>query len=478
MWCDSGRDGALEFLGRTDHQVKIRGFRIELGEIESVLDTAGSAASDGDCARWRHGREGISGDLVPDERTPVTPGELRRRLAATLPDYMLPATYVRLEVFSLTANGKVDRGALPEPKASDRGMQEEYIAPRNDAEKRLARLWEQVLGINRIGVKTSFFALGGQSITAARLFMRISREFGRDLPLSKLFHAPTIELLARELERGGEDTHKTLVAIQTNGRRRPFFCVHGGAGSTLFLHGLARRLANDQPFYAFEPEGLNGQAMTRTTVEEMASAYIAAMREVQPEGPYWIGGYCFGGIVAVEMAQQLRRCGDEVEMVALLSAPLRFNRLSVGERPRGNRLAKLMRAPRRVIWGQWLTARFRVRSALELGIPRLFLRCGYRVPQKLRTGYVDQMLRQAESSYVPRFYEGTLHLFRGRGLWDENGYMGWEGLAERIENRFIGDGETQLRREIMDEPLVGLLAAELSAGYVAVTAEQMETVTG
>lgn len=464
-------DGNVEYLGRLDHQVKIRGFRIELGEIEAVIDQHPEVLRSVVVAR-----EEASGDkrliayVVSGTESTVTSSELREHARRQLPDYMIPAAIVQLATLPLTPNGKVDRKALPAPKATDFASDVNYVAPRDPVELKLATLWEETLGIQPIGVKTSFFDLGGRSILAARLFTRISRAFGRDLPLATLFRASTIEQLAAELRQGsGAPAYTSLVTIQSLGDRPPFFCVHGGAGSTLFLHRLSREMGSDQPFYGLEPEGLDGRRVRRTTVEQMATHYLSEIRNVQPTGPYFLGGYCFGGLVAFEMAQQLRQQGQQAALVAMFSAPLRFHcralhrdsrPVAAGKESRG-RLARLFSSPGDALRWRFQSLSRSLRSRIHMGACRLFLALGLPIPQALRTMYVVRMIDTTESRYAPKPYAGTLTLFRGRGLYEEDPNMGWEGLAGTIENCEIGDGGLRSRRDIMNEPLVGMLAKTL-----------------
>ena len=469
------RDGNVEFLGRADHQVKIRGFRIELGEIEAVL-----AQHPGVRNAVVLAREEVLGDqrlvayVVPEPESVVTSSELRSHLQKHLPDYMMPSAFVQLATLPLTPNGKVDRNALPAPKPQHFEFDHDYVAPRDQVEKKLATLWEEVLEIRPIGVKTNFFDLGGRSLLAARLFMKISRTFGKDLPLATLFGAPTIEKLANELRpRAAAPDYSSLVAIQPDGSKPPFFCVHGGAGSTLFLHRLAREIGSDQPFYGLEPEGLDGKPFQRTSVPQMAAHYLSEIRKVQPHGPYHLGGYCFGGLVAFEMAQQLRRRGDEAPVVAMFSAPLRFHRLnrkqaSTAPGPdklngASNRFTRLLRSPRQALRWRIVSLIRTVRSRIHMSTCKLFLHLGLKVPQALRTMYVVRMIQQAEQNYAPQPYPGSLTLFRGHGLYENDPNMGWDGLAANLENHEIGDNGLRTRRDIMNEPLVGSLANELRA---------------
>ncbi|HZQ68473.1 MAG TPA: amino acid adenylation domain-containing protein [Terriglobales bacterium] len=480
-------DGNVEFLGRMDHQVKIRGFRIELGEIEAVLEQHPAIRRAVVIAREdAAGEKKLAAYVVSHPDQVVTSGSLREHVREQLPDYMIPAAFVQLAVLPLTPNGKVDRKALPAPASGDFESSHEYVAPRDPIELKLARIWEETLAMRPVGVKTSFFDLGGRSVLAARMFMKISREFGKDLPLSLLFQAPTIEQLATELRTQGQKStsYSTLVEIQPRGSRPPFFCVHGGAGSTLFLHRLSREMASDQPFYGFEPEGMDGRRFQRTTVEQMAKHYIAEMRKIQPQGPYLIGGYCFGGLVAFEMAQQLRKQGQPPALIAMFSAPLRFHRVArrakapAGTMASSSRWARFLRSPGQAICWRFVSGTRRFRSWMHMTVCRAFLRLGMRVPQTLRTMYVVRMIHQAEQSYEPSFYDGTLTLFRGKGLYEDDPDMGWDGLAKRLENFEIGDGGLRSRRDIMNEPLVGLLAKELAVCFERATGKQFPNVDG
>jgi thioesterase domain-containing protein len=303
--------------------------------------------------------------VVPDTLTSV---ELRQHAGKRLPDYMIPSAFVQMGKLPLTPNGKVDRKALPAPTVRDFESQCEYVAPRDETERKLVIVWEEVLGVSPISVTSSFFDLGGRSILAARLFTKILRSFGKELPLSTLFRSPTVEQLAKELQPSAQTAeYRTLIAIQENGSKTPFFCVHGGAGSTLFMHQLSRELGDDQPFYGIEPEGLDGKRFKRLTVEQMAAHYLAEIRKVQPTGPYYLGGYCFGGLVAFEIACILRQQGEPPALVALFSAALRCNHsvpppkapLS-SARPLGARLARVLSSPITTLRKRALDNRIRI----------------------------------------------------------------------------------------------------------------------
>jgi amino acid adenylation domain-containing protein len=316
-------DGNIEYLGRIDHQVKIRGFRIELEEIESELAQHPLVNSVTVIAREdQPGDKRLVGYIVPQEEAP-TSSQLRQFLQEKLPEYMIPSAFVMLEVIPLTAHGKVDRQALPQPDTSRVDeLKAEFLAPRDGLELKLVNIWENLLNVHPVGVKDSFFELGGHSLLAVRLMAHINQEFGKSLPLATLFQNPTIKKLANILRQESEvSSWSALVEIQKGNSKYPFFCLPGGGGNVLYLHDLARYLGQNQTFYGLQAPGLNGESEPLTQVEDMAAYYIQAIQTVQPSGPYFLGGHSFGGIVAYEMAQQLVKSGHEVALVAILDAP-------------------------------------------------------------------------------------------------------------------------------------------------------------
>ncbi len=213
---------------------------------------------------------------------------------------------------------KVARRA-PLARPSDRVLKEtEPRRAANPAERKLQKIWESLLGTSPIGLNQNYFELGGTSILAVRLFAQIAREFQRKLPLSVLFEAQTIAQLAKVLQDDGVSSDwSPLVAIQPLGSRPLFFCIHGGGGNVLIYRDLARHLGSDQPFYGLQAQGLDGERPCLTTIEAMATLYVSEIRRLQPQGPYYLGGYCLGGTVAYEMAQQLQAQGEEVALLAL-----------------------------------------------------------------------------------------------------------------------------------------------------------------
>ncbi|MDP1948166.1 MAG: amino acid adenylation domain-containing protein [Nitrospirota bacterium] len=312
------QDGCLVHLGRIDHQVKIRGFRIELGEIEAVLSRHPAVRQVVVTARDdQQGLKQLAAYVVCQEGQQQSSTELRSFMRTSLPDYMTPSFFVFLEAMPLTANNKVDVQALPAPVFSLSGAPV-YVEPRDQLEVQLAALWQQVLGVSKIGVHDNFFDLGGHSLKAAQLFYLLEQVYGRHLPLATLFQAPTIAAFASVLSR--EEWHplwQSLVAIQPSGTAPPIFMVPGIGGSVLVFAQLARLLGPDQPVYGLQARRLDGKEAPFTSVPEMAEHYITEMRSCRREGPYTIIGACTGGLVAYEMAQQLVEQGEAVTLIVL-----------------------------------------------------------------------------------------------------------------------------------------------------------------
>ncbi|RYZ36779.1 MAG: non-ribosomal peptide synthetase, partial [Myxococcaceae bacterium] len=311
-------DGKLEFLGRFDSQVKLRGFRIEPGEIEAVLKQAPGIRQAAVLVREDvPAHPHLVAYLVPTADALPSQEALRAFLKTKLPEYMLPTAFLALERLPLTLNGKLDRRALPAPEASRGELEQAFILPRDALELEVARAFEEVLEVHPIGVRSHFFELGGHSLLAVRLLAVLARRTQKRVPLGVLFQAPTVERLATAL-RTEAGPGSPLLPLQREGSRRPFFCVHPVGGNVLAYAELARRLGPDQPFYGLQSQGLDGIQPPLESVEEMAACYIEALRTVQPDGPYRLGGWSMGGVVAFEMARQLERRGERVELLALI----------------------------------------------------------------------------------------------------------------------------------------------------------------
>lgn len=314
-------DGNLEYFGRYDDQVKIRGFRVELGEIAEAIaqhkDVRESVVivqnDDQDSKR-------LIAYVVTDKQDIVS--QLLPDLQQKLPNYMIPSGFVVLDSLPLTPNGKVDKRSLSSDNLIKPNATKSFVAPRNLTELSLVKTWENLLNTSPIGVTDNFFDLGGHSFLAVRLMAQIHDRFGHNLPLSTLFKNPTIEKLATILkEPVRENSNSHLVAIQPNGSKIPFFCMHGAGGGVRQYFNLSRRLGEDYPFYALQHTP-NEEEPKIISVEETASRYLKEIRQVQPNGPYLLGGHCYGGVLAFEMGQQLQRQGETVSLLVVIDAIL------------------------------------------------------------------------------------------------------------------------------------------------------------
>jgi amino acid adenylation domain-containing protein len=318
-------DGNLVFLGRADRQVKIRGFRVELEEIEAVL----AAHPDvGQCAvviRGEQSKEKLIAFLSRRRSEEPSPDVLRSFLAGRLPDYMLPAAFVTLPEMPMTGSGKIDRQSLPPYDAECLPPRRDYRPPSTLTEKRLAVIWREVLGVSRIGAADNFFELGGDSLDATRLITHVEALFGKQVPLASLWRAPTLARMAALLDGDGAsipstDHRDAVVPLQPHGARIPFFCFPGADENPYYFRNLAQSLGQDQPFYVIrDPRPINERGAY--TVEEVAERSVAAIRSVQDHGPYVVGGHCYGGAVAFEVARQLVARGEDVGALILFEAP-------------------------------------------------------------------------------------------------------------------------------------------------------------
>jgi amino acid adenylation domain-containing protein len=478
-------DGNLEFLGRLDHQVKIRGYRIELGEIEAALRQHPALREAVVLAREeKPGEKRLVAYVVPEGEPAPAREDLRRFLEQRLPTYMVPASYIPLHTLPLTPNGKIDRHALLATGPARSERESAFLAPRDPLEFTLATLWENTLGTEPIGVQDNFFDLGGDSLRATHLLAQIEQRWGRRLPLATLVQAPTVAQLARVLRHEGEPAPgSSLVALRSGGSRPPFFCVHPAGGTVLCYQDLARHLGPEQPVYGLQARGLDARQPYQTRVEEMAALYLQEIRVVQPEGPYFLGGFSFGGVVAFEMAQRLQAQGQRVALLALFDAwgPGYPARRSLGEQIRDQLRRRIGRGPdaapgyirvggRRshregpapaATWSARLRGKLaRLRWEIIVRARRSYLRVGPFLPRALRNMEVISI--QASRAYLPRVYPGRIILFRAsrQPAGNDDARLGWGGLAAGGEelHEVPGDHFT-----ILTEPSVRVLADQLSA---------------
>ena len=312
-------DGNIEFLGRLDNQVKIRGFRVELGEIEAGLERHADVKTAAVVLREDEpGQKRLVAYIVGRAGAAPTTEGLRSFLGRSLPEYMLPSRFEFLEAMPLTASGKADRRALPAPGESRPEVGEAFVAPRTELEEKVARIWCQLLRLDRVGIYDNFFDLGGHSLLATRLLSQVEKEFGKTLSLASVFRAPAIQDLAALLSQPcSPEEIPGIVPIQPFGSRPPFFCV--GAGP--LFRSLAQELGVHQPFLSL---GLSRNETNSLPVpfklEDMAAVLVRKLREIQPKGPYFLGGWCADGVLAYETARQLLNEGGEVALLVLFDA--------------------------------------------------------------------------------------------------------------------------------------------------------------
>jgi amino acid adenylation domain-containing protein len=323
-WLD---DGNIQYLGRVDTQVKVRGFRIEAGEIEArlnegagILDSAVVAQGEGADKRLIafYRAEGTTAAQLVE----LPHDALRAHLLRTLPDHMVPAAFVSMAAIPLNSSGKVDRRALEQMDVK-LASRTEYVAPRSATEEQLVAVFAELLKVSpeTVGIHDSFFDIGGHSLSAVQLISRINKRFKRSIPLLAVFTSPNVAAFAELLS--GEETisRDILVPIQAGGDALPVFGVPGAGGMVLSLQPLGRALGTKRPFYGLQGVGLDGTTSPLNSVEQTAQLNIAAVKKVQPRGPYRFIGHSYGGVVAYEMARLLLEQGEEVASLTLLDSP-------------------------------------------------------------------------------------------------------------------------------------------------------------
>lgn len=466
-------DGNLEFLGRLDYQVKIRGFRIELSEIEATL-AEHPGVREVVATAW----EAAPGDrrlvvyVIRDQSKP-SEDDLRGFLKQRLPDFMVPAAYVFLPSFPLTANGKVDRRALPPPGGCE--TRDNLVDTAGDPlEFRLVKIWQEVLQVGPIGITDDFFELGGDSLLAIKLLARIEKAFNIKVPVGALLQATTIEGLAFMLRHPDSLAQPRLVAVQPNGSRPAFLCVSAGP----LFRTLAHRLGPDQPFLGLPLPELN-DLPSDPDLASFAKYCITVLRTAQPEGPYFLGGWSDWGVLAYEIAQQLQKQGQRVALLVLFDAenPAYVETISGLDSAR---------APAFFL-GQWLKFHWDILrrqgargslkylrlglvgrvDALQTSLWRMLYRTRRRVGQSVGGGpeNVGRILSYVVSKYQPAPYNGRVLLFRRRdrpiGRFRDSHY-GWGALVPRMEIREVPGSHI----DMFLDPAVQIVAQELRARLI------------
>jgi len=481
-------DGNIEYLGRIDHQVKIRGFRIELGEIEAVLRQH-RAVQDAVVIGQEYDLHDkrLVAYVVPSQEQVLSTSELRHYLKQKLPDHMVPSAFVRLEALPLTPNDKVDRRALPMPDGT-RSVEETFAPPLTPFEEVLAGIWREVLRLDSVGIHDNFFELGGHSLLAVRLLAQIEKTFGKNLPLATLFQSPTIEQLAKILHQSGwSSPWFSLVPIQPSGSQPPFFGIHSLGKGQEHYRNIARHLGSDQPVYGLDywlatQTKDTKQALHTWRVEELAAHYIKEMRILQPEGPYFLAGFSFGGIVAYEMAQQLVTQNQKVALLVLFDTrspalsvkSLGFNTFEIhlkklSQLEMKEKLAYIM-----------MKVKYKIQKTLKWIKPfflkvaeKFYLKFKLPMPYALHYSLIVEANNKLASDYALQVYPGQVTLFRTTDQavkYEQFSDLGWSALA-------LGGVEIQEvpgnHLDMLQEPHVQVVAKKLKACIDRVQAEEL-----
>lgn len=440
-------DGNIEYLGRLDHQVKIRGFRIELGEVEAhLLAHPKVKAATATVREDVGGSKSLVACVVPLEGQSLAAEELRNFLRLSLPEFMIPSRFLFLDAMPLLSSGKVDRRALAALKVAEPEQTIARTAPRDSVEIELVKLWQRLLGRHPIGVTDNFYDLGGHSLLAMRLIAEIESAFGKKIDLSQLITCPTVEHLAEYLRNADRMDNNSVVAMQPQGSRPPLFCIHGGGGHVLRFRDLAEALGTDQPFYGLRAPLVNNLS-SPDSVESLATKYLADIKKVQPKGPYHLAGASFGGLVAYEIACQLRSQGEEVGLVALFdtgnpafcSSLPRLRRLKFKTVRKLQRIRFRLSELREVAAGEQVKVGNELFHAVRLRISNWLWNAGYTasrwshrpLPESLWDNL--KFFTHVGACYEPRPYSGgRIVLFKAveqKAQFGPDAELGWGKLA-------------------------------------------------
>ena len=419
--CRFNRDGLLEFMGRTDHQVKIRGFRIELGEIKSALAAHPQVREAHVMVRPDGpGGKSLVAHAVPVAGGKIDPQGLRRFLEDRLPGYMIPDEIIPLAEMPLTTGGKIDQKALP--SFGGPALPKTKSQPASPTERLLTGLFAEILKLDKVEPEDDFFELGGHSLLAVKLVSRLEKEIGRSLPVTALFETPTSRGLAKVLDLAlGLNGSSTMVKIKSGRARRPFFHI---GQMDRHVRNAAKHLQIRNPIYLIHVQPMEPGTPHFTEVEAIAEHCLEEIRKIQPQGPYLLGGYCLGGMVAYELAQRLRAEGQEIEYLGLIETlSAGFPAAQPGHGALGHAQERSgVQSEGKTGEGDW--------SVMPHGcLKKIFLKCGsafwYRicglaqgyygkknraVPRLFRNEMVA--LNLAQSSYRPKPYPGPVYIFK------------------------------------------------------------------
>ncbi|MGE0651978.1 MAG: AMP-binding protein [Alphaproteobacteria bacterium] len=466
------RDGHLTLTGRIKDIINRGGEKITPSEVDGALEGHPDVATavTFPVPHATLGQE-VAAAVVPEKGAEFTDETLSRFLRGRIAPFKVPRRFVIVDEIPKGAAGKIQRRGLAEAfdlvtdSSKARPVAVDDREP-TALEAKLQRLWADALGLERVGLHEDFFLLGGDSLQAVDLFLRVEKQLDRRLPRSVLFEAGTVEKMAQRIEESAPSP--CLVRIQPKGSKPPFFCVHDGNGQVLNYRDLSRLLGESQPFYGIQCRGLDGEEEPFTRIEDMAAHYVREIRKVQPSGPYYLGGYSFGGRVAFVMAQQLRAAGQDVALLALFDTYSACGQQRVALRDwLAHHRERLRSLPKAKIPGYILLrgrnlakmAFMRARLKSYSAAWRFFKSRGKPLPRVLRRPVpANDMIRR---SYQPCPYDGDAVLFMAeRYAWAHaDQHDGWYKLIRGcLEIRPISGRHY----EIMAQPHVQTLAEELS----------------
>jgi thioesterase domain-containing protein/acyl carrier protein len=435
-----------------------------LGEIEVNLAEHPAIK---ECAVVVEETEGENQRLIgyyvsESNHTAIPTEELRIFLRKKLPNYMVPFAFVHLDALPLTPNSKLDRQALP---GLDKvlNLEKDYVAPRDEVERKLVTLWEELLEISPIGIQNDFFRIGGHSLLAARMIANVEEEFGKMLDLGALAQATTIADLA-EVVRGslGDRKLKSLVAIRASGSKLPLYCVHGVGGHILPFLDLANHLENEQPVYALQAKPV--QPGDQRTIEGMALEYVEEVEQFQPDGLYYLAGYSFGGFIAYEMARQIEARGKQVALLALFDTQACSSPRFADSLTHIGFLRYKLRAFMVKVLFKLSEIKFSTVVPNQDGKHNLPNQNEMifgdvdpdTVPEHLKK--IMTVNQAAFSQYIPGHYNGLVTLFKS-SIYGRSVYFGWEELTSGGVRGFEVPGT---HRTMMQEPNVRILAKQLN----------------
>lgn len=440
------QDSEIVCLGRIDHQVKVRGYRIELEEIEQNLLKEDNIKQAVVIAREdTPGMPRLVAYVIVNEQKEGADLKTQfdawqKGLLATLPEYMVPDDFVVMDTIPITPNGKIDRKALPKPDYSIIYREGEFVAPRTDNEKLVAKIWQQNMGIEQISILDNFFELGGRSLVAVKIMAAIEQETGKRLPLATLFEHATIEKLAARLEGNEVISWESLVPIKPDGSKMPLYIVHGAGLNVLLFNALAMNMDAEQPVYGLQARGLNGIDEPLDVMEEIAANYIAEIVAKNPDGPYALAGYSLGGIIAYEMANQLIAAGKEVKMVAMFDTYA--DRSDINDSKAKKIVDKTALRAKQFAHSFVLLAEDPKRTIEYKGLmlKRQMIKLYWKVfkPNQKREGFfaydneIDEASEKALRNYVLKPLNITLDLFRAKKrtfYMEDFEFLGWKPFA-------------------------------------------------